>query len=196
MPTDILQSNFTDLGDIMFPTYAERDKYMHTFSPKNPIMAEGFEDYLPVVQQILSKLPSLPDEVHMTVDEKLIRANWSQRRPGAHVDGYFLKEEQRWGGPPPPIPPRPGGWAHYCNNLPLDRMSIIVASTVAACKAYPGKHYGKPAEDGDLEHIRNQLDSGILLPANRAYLLTPDCVHESLRFTDPTKRQFLRLAFA
>ena len=86
-------------------------------------------------------------------------------------------------------------WAHYCNNLPMPRMSIIVAASEPGCIVYDGTFHGEPASDGDLEHIRDQLGKGYLLPANRGYLLSPDCVHESMIFYTPTKRTFLRVAF-
>ena len=74
-------------------------------------------------------------------------------------------------------------------------MTIIVAASVPGCIVYDGKFEGEPASDGDLEHIRGQLGPGYLLAANRGYLLSPDCVHESMVFESPTKRTFLRIAF-
>ena len=106
--------------------------------------------------------------------------------------------------------PRPG-WLHYCNVLgadlahyigppgqPINRMAVIVAASVEGCRVWRGLFQGHPKEDGDLEHIREQLDAAHseILPAGIGYLLSPDCVHESLVFEVPTQRQFLRLAFA
>ena len=122
----------------------------------------------------------------MTVDEKVVQPGMSQRRPGAHVDGCRWPETSCW---------RPPAWAHYCNNLPVERMSIIVAASVPGCIVYDGNFQGEPASDGDLEHIRDQLGPGYLLPAHRGYLLSPDCVHESMVFNAPTKRTFLRIAY-
>ena len=127
----------------------------------------------------------------MTVDEKIVQPGMSQRRPGAHVDGCFLPTEMRWGHPDPGP-----AWAHYCNNVPMDRMSIIVAASVPGCIVYDGNFKGDPASDGDMEHIRDQLGPGYLLPAGVGYLLSPDCIHESMVFQEPTKRTFLRIAYA
>ena len=154
---------------------------------------KGNEDYLEPVMALCRAAVRLTGEditeAHMTVDEKVIQAGWSQRRPGAHVDGCYLPDQGGWGGHPVP------GWAHYCNNLPMPRISIIVAASEPGCIAYDGIFKGEPASDGDLEHIRDQLGKGHLLPANRGYLLSPDCVHESMIFDTPTKRTFLRVAF-
>lgn len=183
----MLNSTYIELGTIALPEWAGRQRYMHTFNPNAPVMAEGFEDYLEAVSQLCATAGVISDEAHMTVDEKVVQPGMSQRRPGAHVDGCYIKADQRWGHPAP-------GWAHYCNNLPFQRMAIIVASSVAGCKVYPGQFDGEPQNDGDLEHIRSQLGRGLLLPANKGFLLSPDCVHESMVFSKPTQRTFLRIA--
>jgi hypothetical protein len=53
----------------------------------------------------------------MTVDEKVVAAGRSQRRPGPHVDGVFMPDKFHpirnamgsWGGG--------GRWNHYCNDI-------------------------------------------------------------------------------
>ena len=184
-----LYSTYQELGEITLPEWKGRQKYMHIFDPANPVMAEGFEDYLDVAAT-LCRRAGFKGLAHMTVDEKVVQPGMSQRRPGAHVDGCFMLEQFRWGHP------GPSGWAHYCNNLPVERMSIIVAASVPGCIAYEGVFEGEPKNDGDLEHIREQLGAGRLLPANQGFLLSPDCVHESMRFSEPTQRTFLRIAFS
>lgn len=185
-----LNSTYTDLGTIVLPRWQDRQKYMHTFNPQFPVMAKGYEDYLEPAVALCQAAEALTGDIireaHMTVDEKIVQPGMSQRRPGAHVDGCFVPSLQSWTHPT---------WAHYCNNLPLDRMAIIVAASVPGCIVYDGNFEGQPASDGDLEHIRDQLGDGYLLPANRGYLLSPDCVHESMVFQAPTKRTFLRVAF-
>ena len=188
----VLNSRYALLGKITLPVWQGRQKYMHTFNPQSPVMAEGYEDYMDTVTALCQAAEDLNDspirEAHMTVDEKVVQAGMSQRRPGAHVDGCFMPTLLSWQHPQP-------SWAHYCNNLPIDRMTIIVAASVPGCIVYDGNFEGEPASDGDLEHIRGQLGPGYLLSANRGYLLTPDCVHESMFFKAPTERTFLRIAF-
>ena len=187
----MLHSKFVDLGEVKLPEWQGRQKYMMSFDPANPVMAEGYEDYLEPAMHLIMAAGIQADEVHMTVDEKIVQPGFSQRRPGAHVDGCFMPVGQFWGHPGP----GPGGWLHYCNALPVERMSVIVASSVEGCKVYEGDFNGEPRNDGDLEHIRSQLGEGELLPANRGFQLSPDCVHESMIFDKPTKRTFLRIAF-
>jgi hypothetical protein len=111
----------------------------------------------------------------------------TQRRPGPHVDGCFTGSAWGHGGG--------GRWNHNCNEIPaLKRMSIIVAASVSGCKAWSGTFFGDPQNDGDCSHIVS--GEGEVLPANVGYLLSPDCIHESMVFPETTQRQFLRIAFA
>lgn len=183
----MLVSDYRRLTEIQFPLYQGRQKYMHTFDLAAPQMAAGFEDYLGVVTALCDAAGARAGLAHMTVDEKIVRAGMSQRRPKPHVDGRFNQEAMRWGHPAPP-------WLHYCNHLPVARMAIIVAASVQGCRAWRGQFDGAPAEDGDLSHIAGQLDAGEILPANVGYLLSPDCVHESMLFNVDTQRSFLRIA--
>jgi len=182
----MLVSRFEDLGAITFPVWSGRQKYMNTVDPSNPRMDEGFEDYNDVIRQLCGAAGYAGPEVHVTVDEKVVQPGCSQRRPDAHVDGHFQVDKGVWGHNP--------GWNHFCNEVPIPRMSVIVGASVAGCIGYRGEFDGVPKNDGDLEHIRDQLGAGELLPANRGFLLSPDCVHESIRYSSPTKRGFLRIA--
>lgn len=181
-----LDSFFVRLCDVILP-YQERQMYMHGFDVANPIMATGFEDYLEPVKQLLSAAKVTAGKAWMTVDEKLIKAGQSQRRPRPHVDGRFNMVTTKWGG-------GGGGWNHSCNLVPTVRTPVIVAASVAGCRAWEGCFTGTPKQDGDLSHISEQLGVGTVLPANVGYLLSGDCVHESMIFQEDTKRTFLRIA--
>ena len=187
----MLHSDYQDLGPVELPVWQGRQRYMHTFDPAAPVMEEGFEDYFDTVFALCRAANIQTGEAHMTVDEKIVQSAMSQRRPGAHVDGRFLPTKGRWGHNDEPG----GSWAHYCNRVPMDRMSVVVASSVPGCIAYRGTFEGKPKSDGDMEHIRDQLGNGELLPSGRGFLMSPDCVHESVVFSKATKRLFLRIAF-
>ena len=181
-----LESDYQELRRIAFPAYAARQRYMHTFHTKDPHMPEGFEEYLDPVLSLLQAANVGPREVHVTVDEKIVKPGMSQRRPGPHVDGCF-QVGNGWG--------HEGGWNHTCNNIPvLKRMAIIVAATVAGCRAWRGVFRGDPQNDGDCSHFVSG-PSEVLKPST-GYLLSPDCIHESMVFAEETQRQFLRIAFA
>jgi hypothetical protein len=185
----MLNSDYRQLCAVSLP-YQGRQKYMHTFDLAAPVMAAGFEDYLAPVVALCRAAGATHGEAHMTVDEKIVAAGMSQRRPRPHVDGCFIPALNRWGG-------GGGGWLHYCNDVgssAVGRMPVIVAASVSGCRAWRGLFDGRPAADGDLSHIEKDLGNGEVLLANVGYLLSPDCVHESLVFDQPTQRTFLRIA--
>lgn len=183
----MLHSYYKPLVPVTLP-FAERQRYMHSFDLARPVMAEGFEDYLPIVESLCAAAGYTTGEAHMTVDEKVIAAGMSQRRPGPHVDGHFMKAAEAWGHWQ-----HPPTWLHHCNKVPIPRMPVIVASSVAGCRVFEGTFIGEPKNDGDLSHLPN-LGGGVLLPAEFGFWLSPDCVHESVRFAIETKRTFLRIA--
>lgn len=188
----MLNSNYWQLVPVTLP-FKGRQHYMHSFDVANPKMRDGFEDYLEPVTALCKAAGVRAGIAHMTVDEKIVAAGMSQRRPRPHVDGCFMPEAMSWGNGPSPGP----GWLHYCNDIgrgPIARMAVIVASSVPGCRAWRGAFDGEPAMDGDLSHIAEQLGEGEVLPANTGYLLSPDCVHESMIFESDTKRTFLRIA--
>jgi hypothetical protein len=182
----MLNSDYTRLCEVRLP-YAGRQWYMHSFDLAAPRMRQGYEDYLAPVMELCRAAGATEGIAHMTVDEKIVPAGMSQRRPRPHVDGCFTPEAQSWTHPTP-------GWLHYCNHVPVSRMAVIVAASVEGCRAWRGAFDAQPKNNGDLSHIANQLGDGDVLPANIGYLLSPDCVHESMVFSAPTKRTFLRIA--
>ncbi len=181
----ILVSEFTRLSDVVLP-YQGRQRYMHGFDVAAPDMGAGFEDYLEPVKRLLAAAGVVAGKAWMTVDEKIVKAGQSQRRPKPHVDGKFNIHMTRWGGG--------GGWNHTCNLVPTHRTPVIVAASAAGCRVFEGKFDGVPAEDGDLSHIADQLGSGVVCEPNVGYLLSGDCVHESMIMEADTQRTFLRIA--
>lgn len=182
----MLNSDYRPLCKVTLP-YVGRQKYMHSFDLAKPIMAEGFEDYLESVVALCKAANAFTGMAHMTVDEKIVQAGMSQRKPKPHVDGCFIPAKMNWSHPIP-------AWNHYCNNIPVSRMPIIVAASVSGCRAWRGQFDAQPTEQGDLSHIADQLGEGEVLPANMGYWLSPDCVHESMIFDRPVERTFLRIA--
>ena len=192
----MLNSDYRALCEVHLP-YKGRQKYMHTFDLSDPIMAEGFDDYATPVRALCNAAGAKQGIAYMTVDEKIIRPGWSQRRPRPHVDGVFIPDRLHrngetmgdWGGG------GGGGWNHSCNDIGVGetrRMPVIVAASAVGCRVWRGLFDGNPAEDGDLSHLA--LDDGEIVPAGIGYLLSPDCVHESMIQPLAVQRTFLRIA--
>lgn len=191
MTEQVLRSSYRPLVVVQFPKYLGRQVRYHAFDLARPTLPTGYDDYLPLVAALCRAAGAVEGEAYLTVDEKDILAGMSQRRPRPHVDGCFRRDgdTMSWGGG--------GGWLHYCNDVgasTVGRMAVIVAASVAGCRAWKGCFHGRPAKDGDLSHIAEQLGEGEVLPANVGYLLSPDCVHESMTFERQTLRSFIRIA--
>ena len=185
----MLNSYCEALAPVWLPTPERgRQAYMMSTEARAPVLDEGFEDYTDTVRRLCARAGHA-GRVHVTVDEEVIAPGRSQRRPGAHVDGRFMERARAWGHEPP----HPA-WAHRDEGEPIERMAVIVAADVPGCIVYEGSFNGAPKADGDLEHIRDQLGPGRLLPAGVGYRLSPDCVHESVVMDRPTPRTFLRIA--
>lgn len=170
---------------IQFPEYTAAQQYMATTSAKKVELPNHIKQYEKSVQELCDSI-NYTGIIHVTVDEKELKAGQTQRKPELHVDGRFTGS--LWGHPNP-------GWNHVCNEIPLQRMTVAVASNVARCKVYQGDFVGQPSEQGDLSHIRDQVGDGEVIPENEWYILSPDCVHESLPAETNTRRSFIRVAF-
>lgn len=186
-----LASDYRRLGPVQLP-YSGRQKYMHTFDLGLPVMPQGFEDYLLPVATLCREAGALSGIAHMTVDEKIIEAGMSQRRPKPHVDGCFSTALNTWGHDDDKR------WRHHCNDIggkkKVGRMAVIVASSAPGCRAWRGTFDAEPKQDGDLSHLTPQLGDGEILPPHVGYLLSPDCVHESMVMEKRCQRTFLRIA--
>lgn len=181
----ILHSESKFIKPIVFPEYKGRQHYMATTSGVSVELPDHISEYNKEVQELCDAL-NYKGLIHVTIDEKVVKKGASQRKPELHVDGRFTGS--MWGHPSP-------AWNHFCNEVPIPRMSVAVASTLARCKVYTGTFEGVPSIQGDLSHIRNQVGEGQLVPANEWHLLSPDCVHESLPFESDAERSFIRVAF-
>lgn len=182
----MLVSTYRPLIPVDFPVYTGIQQYMQEIDLGNVTLPERLAGYLTPIKALAEAAGTRVGKAFVTIDEKIVKAGMSQRRPGPHVDGCFIPDLNYWG--------HGGGWNHTCNNIPVPRMAVIVAASVPGCRVWQGKFDTEPRNDGDLSHINDQLGVGELVPAHVGYLLSPDCVHESLTFAEDTKRQFLRIA--
>lgn len=175
------------IGNIKFPKYNGRQHYMATTQGNSPSLPKHIREYEPIVKSLCERI-GYKGVVHITVDEKQLLAGETQRKPHPHIDGRFMRDaegNEGWGS----------GWNHYCNEIPFERMSIAVASSVSRCKVFHGEFVGQPKSQGDCSHLSDQLGDGIIIPKNQWHLLSPDCVHESLPMEVDCKRSFIRVAF-
>jgi hypothetical protein len=111
---------------------------------------------------------------YLTIDEALIKAGETHRRPGLHVDGCGS-----WGGSSP--------WA--------SRGMVLVSSHVG-CVGWNQPLPGEPTEEGNCEHLRTLLDDAarIKMQPQLAYWCSGMAVHESIVQPVDVHRQLVRLS--
>jgi len=160
---------------------------MHTFDLAAPTVPDGFGDYLDAVKALCKSAGAVDGMAHMTVNEKVVACGMSQRRPKPHVDGCFEPSRMSWDS---------GSWTHDRNGVmagSFRRMPVIVAASVEGCQAWRGEcSVGNPTMM-EINHTSSSAKEKIPT-ANVGYLLSPDCVHESMVLNRPTRRTFLRIA--
>lgn len=114
---------------------------------------------------------------YLTVDDALVRAGETHRRPGLHVDGSGL-----WGGPGPG-----GSWG---------ARGMLVAASHLGSRAWDQEVDGSIGPDGECERLRTQLqpEKERRLWMDHVYWLSPRCVHEGLPMKRTTRRTFIRIS--
>jgi hypothetical protein len=126
---------------------------------------------------------------YLTIDERLVKAGTSHRRPGLHTEAY--EAHGCWGGPggawgAGSIGWGGGGWG--------GQKGLYMASTVdKSCAIYDtqldGGHLGdcEPIRDMVEQHPRTDTKAGML------YWITDKTPHESLPLSEDTYRQWIRV---
>ena len=118
---------------------------------------------------------------YLTIDEKVVEREATHRRAGLHVDGIYNGGAGGWGGG------GGGGWGSVGNGM-------LTVSSPAGCRAYTGPFVGWPGNEGEAEHLRNQLGAPIMFEAEQVWWVDGLCVHESVPMARPTPRTFARLS--
>jgi hypothetical protein len=139
---------------------------------------KSFNLFLDTVRDMLNLIPGIEDTAFLTIDKKNVAKGNTQRRDGAHVDGNYTSIDG-FDGPK---------WVRY-NGAG----GMLIVSSHTACKAWQGEFNGAPKDDGDCEHLRNQLKDGFLLKENTVYLSNSQCIHESLPVEKDINRTIIRI---
>lgn len=137
----------------------------------------GVDVYRPLVRSLLATAPVHFGTGYITIDEAVVPAGQTHRRPGLHVDGGVGRG---WGG-------GGGGWG---------KAGMIVAASHLGCVAWNQHFDGSAGDDGECEHLAQQCCDAtrVDLRGGQAYFLGPLCVHDSLPMLCDTPRQFLRIS--
>jgi hypothetical protein len=175
-----MQSKIEDFGPIELPAYTGVRVMMMPFLMEDPTgtLPESLAGYRPALERVCALASPKSGVGYLTIDEALVRAGETHRRPGLHVDGCGP-----YGGDPTPQWPRP-----YASN------GMFLASSHEGCRGYTQDVEGSPGADGDCEHLRSQLGAGFVMSPGRLYWCSPTALHEALPMPRDTYRQLLRVS--
>jgi hypothetical protein len=141
-------------------------------------LPDSMGQWRPALRTLMDRCTVRDGVGYLTIDEALIPAGESHRRPGLHVDGVGA-----WGG----------GGKYGANGM-------ILASDRFGCQGWNQSFDGEPGPEGDCSHLADQCRNGselVRMSPDRMYWCSPLAVHESVPQSWsplPVKRALVRLS--
>ena len=185
-------SRIEQRGPVPFPPFTGERHYMRPFTKRDGLPAD-LAHWQPTVDAMLDGVDA-PGPIYIMIHQKDISPGTSHRRPGLHIDGYWIPSIQAHGGGQHVA--GPGAWDNdnkwkHCNFATPE--ALVLASDVAASRAYAGPWQGAPGKGGDCAHIDTAGLLPVVLQAGVAYVGNVTMLHESLPVMQPTRRTLVRL---
>ena len=188
-------------GPVMFPEFTGERVYMRAFTRASGLPAD-LARWRPTVAAMLDGVKT-DGQIFIMIDQSIVKARTTQRRPGIHVDGAWdvkLGRHDNGGGghrqvPPPDDTSRPDWRLPSRHEMrDLGKQAIILATDVFASYAYTGDYPELPNADGSFDSLdRSNLEPVALWPhvvwAGDAYRL----LHESTEVPRTVHRTLVRL---
>jgi hypothetical protein len=170
----MIESKIEDFGLLMLPAFTGTRVMMMPFLMQEPhdSLPDSLAQYRESVARVCALATVKSGVGYLTIDESLVRAGETHRRPGLHVDGFGAY----------------GGGGGYARN------GMFLAASHEGCAGYPGLIDADPAPEGDCEHMRALVRNRQVMRAGRVYWCGPMAVHESLPMVADTRRQLLRIS--
>lgn len=186
-----LQSIVQQRGAVSFPAFTAERVYMREIRKAVPLPFD-LARWQPTVDAMLDGIHT-DGPIYLMIDQGIVKAGATQRRPGLHVDGYWIAAAGRHGGGGGHAGrwDDKGGWG-TCNFSTPE--ALILASDITASRALVGEFSGTPGEGGDCSHIdAGELDE-VILAAGRVYAGNVTMLHESLPVQVDCLRTLVRLS--
>ncbi|MFB6225628.1 MAG: hypothetical protein ABEI13_04190 [Candidatus Paceibacteria bacterium] len=147
----------------------------------------------PTVKAIGRFMPNKHGTAYLTIDEAIVEAGETHRRPGLHVDGVGP-----WGDDNPI-------WSSdvfSSKNQPDTREAkylrggMFLAASHTGCRAWDKDFTGYPGPDGDCAHLEDQCNpqEAIYMKPGGLYWCGPYGVHEAISMEERTARQLIRVS--
>lgn len=152
------------------------------------------EEYKASVENMLRGIKNRKGVAHFTIHGQTLKKSETQRRPGAHTDGNYVKTLLDWGG---------NGWkvgengpsvgsTEHARLYETELGGMIIASNFQACNAYLGEFDGLPGVGGDCSKI-SLGEPSFKLEENNLYYGNNHFIHESLPMSEDVHRVMMRI---
>lgn len=208
-------------GQVQFPEFRGERIYMHEFY-QNEGLPEQFAHWQGTVDAMLSHIDT-NQPIYLMVDQAVVKAGEFHRRPGMHVDGYWMAGHgghrisahggSGHGGYWRSDRPSHGGHPTHGGNGGGHRSTprhsagkngwdvidfsapegIILASNVAACVGYVGQYDEQSLGHGGDASHIRGQFDRIELEANRVYAGNVGMLHETVAVKNDCMRTVVRL---
>lgn len=202
-----MHSIVSQRGNVAFPAHIGERVYMHEFF-KGTGLPAALARWQPIVNSMLDGVETtLP--IYLMVDQGMVKAGDTHRRPGVHVDGYWNpgKGKHGWrnrigahGGSGHGQHRRDRGYSGGHGSRPPTHLrkgygeeALFLATDVSACRAYSGEWEGMAGEGGDCSHINVSALHQVMFESNKVYAGNVAMLHESLPVKADTLRTVVRL---
>lgn len=137
----------------------------------------------PTVDAMLKDIDS-DGPIYLMVDQKIVQAGVTHRRPNLHIDGYWCEQQRR----------HKGDGSHITNLCRFDAPEgLILASDVEASRALIGTWVGGAGDGGDCSHIDVSHLREVRLEAGYVWAGNVTNLHESLPVVATGPRTLVRL---
>lgn len=210
-----------EIGNLVsFPAFTAERVYMLPFFKRDGL-PRNLRRWQLTVESMLDGI-STDRPIYLMIDQGIIEAGQTHRRPGLHADGNWNPELQchrgsggtpgGHGHTPPPAPghrhpgcgghvhpekPPTSGWKNppicHAHGFSYADELIILASNISACRAIVGEFEGMPSHDGNCSHIDTRHGHKIVFEAGRVYRGNVTLLHESLPVSVTCERSLVRL---
>jgi len=192
----MLASTVSKLGEVSFPTWTGLQIYMTPIRKGVPLPNQ-IQGYTDTVNQILANVDT-DEEMYLMIDEKFVKAGDYHRRPGKHVDGYWIPSMQMHGGGGPKHSPFPSPGRHSPGrHTGVGSMEgLLLASNTGDAMSYVGEYsrdFVKDWRGGDCSSIDTASLMPVYMEPNLVYAANVMTVHESLPVKKDCFRSLVRI---
>lgn len=202
----MLNSIVQERGLVPFPAHTSERVYMREIRKAAPLPA-ALSRWQDTVDSMLVGVDT-EGPIYLMIDQGVVKAGNAHRRPGVHIDGYWIPSIQahgdgkhmaggwdtgdgRWKNSPGSGWDTGGGWKTGIYSAPE---ALILASSISAARAFAGQFDGRPGEGGDCSHVDTSALLEVPMRAGVAYAGNVTMLHESLPIATDCLRTVVRLS--